>query len=110
MYRLFNKIKYLIIFSIVIFFLFFYFAVFMPLKSESEKTLLKNFNSNVSMMEINLENKIDQFIIGAESLSSRTMIKNELNSYIKGEIRFEELKIKFFTLKNKNYFKSTLLY
>ena len=64
----------------------------MPLKVELENALEDNFHNLVSISEINFENKLNRYIEGASSLSSRTMIKNELDDYVKGEIGIEEVK------------------
>ena len=89
--NVFNKLKYLIIFAIIILLIFFYFFVFQPLSSELESTLDQNFKNSVSIIELNVENEFSRFKEGAESLSSRTMIKNELAAYQAGEVSFEEL-------------------
>ena len=92
MHRIFSKMKYLIIISIIILIVFFYFGVFTPLKTELEESLNQNFSNSVSITEINVENKLNRYKEGAESLSSRTMIKNRLAEYKKGELSLPELK------------------
>ncbi|MFW6001217.1 MAG: GGDEF domain-containing protein [Halanaerobium sp.] len=64
----------------------------MPLKVELENALEDNFHNLVSISEINFENKLNRYIENAESLSSRTMIKNELDRYVEGEISLEEVR------------------
>lgn len=64
----------------------------MPLKLELESALEENFHNLVSISEINFENKLNRYLEGASSLSSRTMIKNELANYLQGEISLEELR------------------
>ncbi len=74
MHYIFNKMKYLIALTIIVLILFFYFGVFSPLKSQLEESLNQNFNNSVSITEINVENKLNNYKEGEESLSSRTMI------------------------------------
>ncbi|ADQ13943.1 GGDEF domain-containing protein [Halanaerobium hydrogeniformans] len=89
--NIFNKIKYLTVIIIIMLIFFFYFFVFQPLKSELESSLDENFKNSVSIIELNVENKFSRFKEGTESLSSRTMIKNELLAYRDGEVTFKEL-------------------
>jgi len=89
--KIFKKIKFLIFITIITLILFFYFWVFSPLKTELEITLNKNFESTVSITEMNVENKFSRFIEGAESLSSRSMIRNKIESYKLEEVSFLEL-------------------
>lgn len=91
MRHVFSKMKYLIIATIIVLILFFYFGVFSPLEAELEKSLNQNFQSTVSILEINVENELNRYKEGAESLSSRTMIRNELSEYKNGEVSFHEL-------------------
>ena len=91
MKQVFSKMKYLIIAIIIVLIIFFYFGVFAPLEAELEKSLNQNFQNTVSILEINVENELKRYKEGAESLSSRTMIKNELAEYRDGEVSFQEL-------------------
>ena len=91
MRKVFSKMKYLIIATIIVLIVFFYFGVFAPLSTELEDSLNENFQNTVSILEINAENELKRYIEGAESLSSRTMIRNELSRYQGGEISFQEL-------------------
>jgi len=81
-----------LIFSLVITALFFYFGVFAPLKTEIEKTAEENFNNIVSIAEINSENYLQNIMLDAESISSRSMIKEKLVEYDRGLISKEELR------------------
>ncbi|MGM0640924.1 MAG: GGDEF domain-containing protein [Thermotogota bacterium] len=78
--------------TVIFLILFFYFGVFSPLKNELEDSLNQNFKNSVSITEMNVENKLKRYKEGAESLSSRTMIKNKLAEYKDGEISFQELR------------------
>jgi diguanylate cyclase (GGDEF)-like protein len=84
--------KYLIITTVVVLIIFFYFGVFSPLKTELEESLNQNFKNSVSITEINVENKFSRYKEGAESLSSRTMIRNKLEEYNEKDISLQELK------------------
>jgi hypothetical protein len=84
--------KYLIIFTVIVLILFFYFGVFSPVKTQLEESLNQNFKNSVSITEINVENKLKRCKEGAESLSSRTMIKNKLAEYKAGDLSLQELR------------------
>ncbi|SDH02468.1 GGDEF domain-containing protein [Halanaerobium congolense] len=92
MHYIFSKMKYLIITTVVVLIIFFYFGVFSPLKTELEESLNQNFKNSVSITEINVENKFSRYKEGAESLSSRTMIRNKLKEYNEKDISLQELK------------------
>jgi len=92
MHYIFSKMKYLIITTVVVLIIFFYFGVFSPLKTELEESLNQNFKNSVSITEINVENKFSRYKEGAESLSSRTMIRNKLQEYNEKDISLQELK------------------
>ncbi|PTX14784.1 diguanylate cyclase (GGDEF) domain-containing protein [Halanaerobium congolense] len=92
MHYIFSKMKYLIITTVVVLIIFFYFGVFSPLKTELEESLNQNFKNFVSITEINVENKFSRYKEGAESLSSRTMIRNKLEEYNEKDISLQELK------------------
>ncbi|MGM0410867.1 MAG: GGDEF domain-containing protein [Bacillota bacterium] len=77
---------------IIITAIFFYWGVFSPLRSELQTSLRRELQRSVTITENNVENTFNRFIEGAESLSSRTMIKNKLAQYLKGEISLNELK------------------
>jgi diguanylate cyclase (GGDEF)-like protein len=91
MHRLFNKLKN--IFAVIIIIIIFasYFGVYIPLKNELEDSLHRGFKNMVSNAEITLENHLNRAVEGAESLSSRTMIRRELEKYKAGEISYQAL-------------------
>lgn len=91
MNRLINELKNIFAVIIIIIIILSYFGVFIPLKNELEDSMHANFKNLVSIAEINLENFLSRAVEGAEGLSSRTMIKNEMGKYIAGEITFREL-------------------
>ncbi|MGM0500452.1 MAG: GGDEF domain-containing protein [Bacillota bacterium] len=91
MNRLFNKLKNLFALIIILIIFVSYFGVYIPLKSELEDSLHQGFKNMVSNAEITLENHLNRAVEGAASLSSRTMIRRELEKYKAGEITFGEL-------------------
>ena len=90
--NIFKNLKQFLGIILLIILLLFYFGVFMPLKTELENALEDNFHNLVSISEINFENKLNRYIEGVNGLSSRTMIKNALDSYFSGDISLEEVK------------------
>jgi diguanylate cyclase (GGDEF)-like protein len=86
-----KKIAVTTIVAVFIIIIFFYFGVFSPLKDELENSLQHNFLNKISINEVRIENRFDRYIEGTKSLSSRTMIKNKLNSYYNNQISFDEL-------------------
>jgi diguanylate cyclase (GGDEF)-like protein len=93
MHYIFNKIKYLIIVTIIVLIIFFFFGVFYPLKHQLESSLYKNFEESVLITEINVENKLKNYKEGAESISSRTMIKNKFAEYKAGDLSLKGLRV-----------------
>ena len=91
MNRLFNKLKNIFALIIIIVILLSYFGVFMPLKNELEDSMHDNFKILVSISEINLEKYLNGALEGAESLSSRTKIKEEIEKHLRGQITFSQL-------------------
>ena len=89
---LFKRLNYVVVILIVIIILFLYFGVFYPLKSELEDSLKDNFKNLISISELNIENYFSRCKDGAESLSSRTMIKNKLEKFHTGQLSFSQLK------------------
>jgi hypothetical protein len=87
-----KKIALAVVIITIIIILFFNFAVFSPLKNELETSLENNFLNKVSIIEISIENRLARYIEGSKSLSSRTMIKNQLIKYDEGETTLENLK------------------
>ena len=92
MHYILSKMKYLSILTVIILIIFFYFGVFSPLETELEASLNENFNNSVSITELNVENKLNRYKEGAESLSSRTMIKNKFADYKEGNTSLQKLK------------------
>lgn len=72
--------------SIVVFLL-----IYLPLKTELEKSLMNNFDRVSYISYASLQNNIDRGLEGARSLSSRTMIKNAILDYENGELGMDEL-------------------
>jgi len=92
MKRLFYTLTAAMIISLIFLLFFFYIGVFSPLRDELGATLIEDFKSTVSITEINVENYLSRCQQGAESLSSRTMIKNKLFDYKNDKLSFEGVK------------------
>jgi|GEM_PF-1909436 diguanylate cyclase (GGDEF)-like protein len=67
------------------------FGIFRPMKAEIETNLYSNFSLLAKSRVQSLETAIDKSIQGAQSLSSRTMIKNEIVRYHDGTVSFDAL-------------------
>ncbi len=79
------------LFIMLIFVLSVFFLIYTPLKNELTQSLLDNF-TQLSMVRYNsLQNNIDRSIEGARSLASRTVIRDAIGNWDKGEISLEEL-------------------
>jgi len=66
--------------------------VYRPLQNELRQSLQKNFARDAEKSLLILENQLERCIENAESLSSRTMIREEAWKYYQGDISLEELK------------------
>jgi len=88
-----KKVGIITLITIIIVIMFFYLGVFSPLKNELENSLQGNFLNKVSINEVSIENRIERYLEGVKSLSSRTMIKNKLIDYNNQEINLQELKV-----------------
>lgn len=65
--------------------------IYLPLKTELERSLINNFDRVSYISYASLQNNIDRGLEGAKSLSSRTMIKNAILDYENGELGMDEL-------------------
>lgn len=92
MNRLFNNLKNIFAVIIIIILVVSYFGVYLPLKGELEAALEENFSTLVSVSEIFMEDHLGRAVEGAESLSSRTMIRKKLIDYHNNQISLEELR------------------
>ena len=87
-----NRVKQTLISSVFIVIVLVFFLVFEPMQAELKKSLTENF-AQISQTNCNvIENNIQRCIEGGKSLSSRTMIKNAIGEYNKGNMSLEELK------------------
>jgi len=86
-----NKSRMIFIIIIIISLLSTLFGVYRPMKMEIESTLLKNFKLLAEAKTQVLKERINKSIQGANSLSSRTMIKKKIIEYNKNLITFDEL-------------------
>lgn len=65
--------------------------VYLPLKTELEKSLMDNFEQLSFIRYASLQNDMDRGLEGARSLSSRTVIRNAILEYRNGKINMDEL-------------------
>lgn len=91
MNKLFNELKNIFAVIIIIIIFLSYFGVYLPLKNELEDSIHQNFRNLVSISEMNLENHLNRAAEGAAGLSSRTMIRNEIEKYKNGAITLQQL-------------------
>ncbi len=66
--------------------------VFQPMQAELRKSLTDGFAQMSRANHYVIENAVERRIEGAESLSSRTIIKNAIREYKSGKMSLEELK------------------
>lgn len=90
--QLLNKIKFLIIGSMCIMILFSYIIIYQPLKNELERSIQQNFIYSSEAVGYTVQSFINDSMDDASSLSSRTMIKQEIVEYKKGNVSLEELR------------------
>jgi len=90
--NLLEKLKNIFALIVIALLLLLYFGVFAPLKMELETSLENNFRNLVSISEQNVENYLDRSLESVNSLSSRTMIKNKLESHVNGDLGINELR------------------
>ncbi|MDX9916731.1 MAG: hypothetical protein RBT15_01795, partial [Gudongella sp.] len=68
-----------------------YFLIFKPLNEALEDSLTENFNQ-ISLVNFNsFDSDLKRGIEGAKSISSRTVIRDELDSYLKGQVSLGDL-------------------
>jgi diguanylate cyclase (GGDEF)-like protein len=91
MNRIFNQFIRTFVIILIVMVIFSYFGVYLPLRTEIIASLEQNFTNFVDITEVNIENKLNRYLESVESVSSRTMIKQQLNAYHQGEISFEAL-------------------
>lgn len=65
--------------------------IYLPLKTELEKSLLDNFDRLSYISYASLQNSIDRGLEGARSMSSRTVIRDAILEYENGEMDIDEL-------------------
>ncbi|WP_063727841.1 histidine kinase dimerization/phospho-acceptor domain-containing protein [Kosmotoga sp. DU53] len=91
MNKLLNVFRMSLFVSLLIIFLAVTFGIYMPMKNELTKELNEKFSNNAKLSKKAIENFLKRCIEGAESLSSRTMIRKMIVEYLSGNITFEEL-------------------
>jgi diguanylate cyclase (GGDEF)-like protein len=68
-----------------------YFSIYLPINSELKKSKQEVFLTLADSKIISIDNYLESCKTGAESMSSRTMIRKKIVEYYEGEINFEEL-------------------
>lgn len=85
------RMRLVLLLSIIISFLFTYFGVYMPLVSEVENKAVSQFKA-IAMAKTNaFKETIDKNVQAAAGLSSRSVIRDRIAAYQKGETTMEEL-------------------
>ncbi|PUU87457.1 GGDEF domain-containing protein [Halanaerobium sp.] len=69
-----------------------YFTIYLPINSELKKSKQEVFLTLADSKIISIDNYLESCKTGAESMSSRTMIRKKIVEYYDGEIDFEELR------------------
>jgi diguanylate cyclase (GGDEF)-like protein len=73
--------------------LFGFFVIYNPMKTELVGTLYKYYGEIANSKYISLETHVDKSIEGARSVSSRTMIRDVIVEYQKGNMSLEQLQV-----------------
>lgn len=91
MNKLMNVFRMSLFVSLLIIFLAVTFGIYLPMKNELTKELNEKFSNNAKLSKKAIDNFLKRCIQGAESLSSRTMIRKMIVEYLSGNITFKEL-------------------
>lgn len=92
MYELLKRSKKLIIIFLIIVSLLTYLIIYLPMRNELENSTHENFILMGKANERTINQFIERCIEGAESLSSRTMIRRKIIEYKNKKIDFNELR------------------
>lgn len=92
MNKLFDSLKNIFAIILITILLVSYFAVFLPMQNELKDALENNFQKIIDVSEILFENHLNRAVEGVKGLSSRTMIRDQLAAYNRGEITLEALR------------------
>lgn len=86
-----NRLKIILVFIITFYLFITFFGIYRPMENEIKSNLINNF-SLISQSKFRVfEERIITSVQGANSISSRTMIKNKILEYNSGQISFEDL-------------------
>src|SRR6056297_388889 len=86
-----KKAKLFILFFLILNILIVYILIYLPINSELKKSKQQIFITLADSKVLSVDNYIDSCKTGAESMSSRNMIRKKISEYYRGEISFEEL-------------------
>lgn len=90
--RLLNVFKLNLLISLLIIFCAVFFGVYLPMRHELIKEVHESFSNSAKLSEKAIENFLEHCVEGAESLSSRTMIRKMILEYLNGRTSLEELR------------------
>lgn len=91
MQELFKRARVSLICATIALTAFIYFGVFNPMKNELENSIIDNYIQLVNSKYYSFNQLIESSKEGAQSLASRTMIRNKISEYLNQEITFDEL-------------------
>jgi|GEM_PF-1280575 len=87
-----NRVIITTVISVILTVIFIYLIIFIPMKMELQHSLIDNFHRNGHTNFHVIEASVSRAVEGANSLSSRTMIKMAIEKYLDGRIDLEELR------------------
>ncbi|WP_063727874.1 sensor histidine kinase KdpD [Kosmotoga sp. DU53] len=91
MNKLLNIFRLSLLLSLLIILFAILFGIYLPMKNELTKEVHESFSNNAKLSEKTVESFLERCIEGAESLSSRTMIRKMIVEYLGGNITLKEL-------------------
>jgi len=86
-----KKAKLFILSFLIVNILVVYLLIYLPINSELKKSKQQIFITLADSKVLSVDNYIDSCKTGAESMSSRSMIRKKISEYYRGEISFDEL-------------------
>jgi len=86
-----KKAKLFILFFLILNILIVYFLIYLPINTELKKSKQEIFITLADSKVLSVNNYIESCKTGAESMSSRTMIRKKISAYYRDEISFEDL-------------------
>jgi diguanylate cyclase (GGDEF)-like protein len=87
-----KRVKLFILSFLILNILVVYFLIYLPINSELKNSKQEVFITLADSKVVSIENYLESCKTGAESMSSRTMIRKKIGDYYDGKINFDELK------------------